>query len=281
MKKFSAKKLLPLLVASVMLTRCSCDFFGTTGSLLISEADEMKLGAEFDTQLRTVDSVKVDYPIYKPKNLKDSVFQNYVIDLAKEIVAAVPKADKPGYPFTFTLIDAPVENAFAVPGGYVYIYTGIIKKMKDEAELTGVLGHEIAHVTRHHYRDAMAKDAALSILLQTLLGNDAGKLTQLVAGSFYQLASLKVTRGNEAEADEYGTIHTALVNRNPLGIAKFFGRYPGSGFGWLSTHPDPPDRVGSVTAQVNAKVSFKALAADSVTSNFQARFELNTAALPR
>ena len=272
---------MPVLLASVMLTRCSCDFFGTTGALLISEADEIKLGAEFDSQLRNIDSNKIQYPIYQANTPEKLAFQNYVIDLAKEIVAAIPKGNKPGYPFTFTLVDKDIENAFAVPGGYVYIYTGIIKKMKDESELTGVLGHEIAHVTQHHYRDAMAKDAALSLLFQALLGNDAGKLTQLVAGSFYQLAAIKVTRSNEAEADEYGTKHVAYVNRNPLGIAKFFGRYPGTGFAWLSTHPDPPDRVGSVTAQVNGNVTYKALATDSLKTNFQTRFEQKTAVLPR
>ncbi len=281
MKNSHRKFVIPMLAAAVLLTRCSCDFFGTTGALLVSESDEMKLGAEFDNQLRNVDSIKVNFPLYKANTPEKLAFQNYVTDLAKEIVAAIPNEDKPGYPFTFTLVDTAIENAFAVPGGYVYIYTGIIKKMKDEAELTGVLGHEIAHVTRHHYRDAMAKDAALSLLLQALLGNDAGKLTQMVAGSFFQLASLKVTRSNEAEADEYGTIHTALVKRNPMGIAKFFSRYPGSGFGWLSTHPDPPDRVGSVTAEVNADVGYKALAADSLVTNYQTRFEQKTAALPR
>ncbi len=281
MKTWKIKNLIPVLIAAVLLTRCSCDFFGTTGALLISEGDEMKLGAEFDLQLRTVDSIKVHYPIYQANTPEKLAFQNYVIDLAKEIVAAIPKGDKPGYPFTFTLVDTAIENAFAVPGGYVYIYTGIIKKMKDESELAGVLGHEIAHVTQHHYRDAMAKDAALSLLFQALLGNDAGKLTQLVAGSFFQLAAIKVTRTNEAEADEYGTKHVAYVHRNPMGIAKFFSRYPGTGFGWLSTHPDPPDRVGSVTAEVNGIASYKALAADSLVTNYQARFEQKTAALPR
>ncbi len=281
MKTWKIKNLMPVLIAAVLLTRCSCDFFGTTGALLISEADEMKLGAEFDLQLRTVDSIKVHYPIYQANTAEKIVFQNYVLDLAKEIVAAIPKGDKPGYPFTFTLVDTAIENAFAVPGGYVYIYTGIIKKMKDESELAGVLGHEIAHVTQHHYRDAMAKDAALSLLFQALLGNDAGKLTQLVAGSFFQLAAIKVTRSNEAEADEYGTKHVAYVQRNPMGIAKFFSRYPGTGFGWLSTHPDPPDRVGSVTREVNGIASYKALAADSLKTNYQTRFEQKTAALPR
>ncbi len=273
------KKYWPFLLGAILLTHCSCDFFGTTGALLISENDEMRVGAEFDTQLRTVDSVKVHYPVYKASTPEKLAFQNYVTDLAKEIVAAIPSDQKPGYPFTFTLIDDTIENAFAVPGGYVYIYTGIIKKMQDESELAGVLGHEIAHVTRHHYRKAMAEDQALGLLLQVLLGNDAGKLTQVVAGSFYKLAALKVSRSDESEADEFGTIHTGYIGRNPMGIAKFFSRFKSSGFGWLSTHPEPPNRVESVTSQVQIDTGLKTLAADSARTNFKSRFLLNTAAL--
>ncbi len=282
MQKTNLKRLWPMLVCAVLLTRCSCDFFGTAGSLLVSENDEMKIGAEFDTQLRTVDSVKAQYPVYAANSPAKIAFQNYVTDLAREIVAAIPADDKPGYPFTFTLIDKDIENAFAVPGGYVYIYTGIIKKMQDESELAGVLGHEIAHITQHHYRDAMAKDEAFSLLLQAVFGNNSSQLTQLVAGSFHSLAALKVTQSNEAEADEFGTRNAGRVHRNPMGIAKFFSRLPSGGvLSWVSTHPDPPDRVNSVTSEVNASADLKAVAADSATTNFKTRFETNTAALPR
>jgi len=271
------KNFLPIIMGSLLLTHCSCDFFGTAGALLISEDDEVELGREFDLQLRTKDTAGA-YPIYVPRNAEETAFQNYVLGLAEEVLAAVPAKERPDYDFTFTLIDKDVENAFAVPGGYVYIYTGIIKKMKDESELVGVLGHEIAHVTRHHYRDAMAKDAGLSLILQALLGNDAGQLAQLVAGSLYSMAGLKVSQSNESEADFYGTRYTAATERNPLGIAKFFGRFDSQGSlaSWFSTHPDPPDRVSEVRSQVNGSDTFKQLASDSLTTNYQSRFEQRT-----
>ncbi len=278
MKASNAKRLLPLALCAVLLTRCSCDFFGTTGALFISENDESKLGAEFDTQLRTKDTANA-YPVYVANTPDKVVFRDYVTNLAKEILAKIPASGKPEYGFTFTIIDKDVENAFAVPGGYVYIYTGIIKKMRNESELAGVLGHEIAHVTQHHYRDAMAKDAALSLLLQALLGNDAGQLTQLVAQNFAGLAQLKVSRDNESEADFYGTKYIGAVQRNPLGIATLFSRFAAGGPpSWLSTHPAPENRVEDVNAEVNESAALKALAADSATS-FQSRFELNTKAL--
>jgi beta-barrel assembly-enhancing protease len=282
MKTSNIKKLLPVLLGAVLLTRCSCDFFGSAGALFVSENDEVELGKEFDRQLNTVDSVKAEYPIYVANTPEKVAFQKYVKGLADEIVAAIPTNKKPGYDFHFTLIDKDIENAFAVPGGYVYIYTGIIKKMQDESELSGVLSHEIAHITMHHYRDAMAKDASFSILLQALFGNSSSQLTQLVAGSIHSLAALQVTSRNEAEADEVGTENVGRINRNPLGIAKFFSRYASGGLlAWISTHPDPPNRVRDVTAEVNASTSLKAIAADSATTNYKSRFVTNTAVLPR
>ena len=272
MIKFKTWNLLPLLAMGVMLTRCSCDFFGTTGALFVPESKEIALGASFDSTLRANDTAKLEYPIFDTKgDSKRIEFQAYVTDLAKSILAQVPASDKPGYDFKFTIIDKDVENAFAVPGGYVYIYTGIIKKMNNEAELSGVLGHEISHVVWHHYRDALAKTAGMGILLDALLGDDAGKLAQVVAGSLFQLAALKVSRSNESEADHYGTIYSGKAGRNPLGIANYFARAKEAGFAWLSSHPGSADRVEDVTDQVNASASLKALAADS-SSNFTARF---------
>jgi beta-barrel assembly-enhancing protease len=275
MKLIKPKHWLPFLFACPLLMHCSCDLMGTAGSLLVSEADEERLGLEFHTQLK--DSVKA-FPIFKTVTHADTIFQTYVTGLAKEIVAAIPTDDKPGYNFTFTIIDQPIENAFAVPGGYVYIYTGIIKKMQDESELVGVLGHEIAHVTQHHYRDQMAKSTAMAVLVNVLVGDQPGKLTELVTKSFMGLASLSLSRGNESDADTHGTEYEGLVKRNPLGIAKYFMRVPESGSDWFSTHPAPPNRVIDVNSQVNASTSLKPLSQDT-TYNYTSRFLASTAAI--
>ncbi len=273
------RRLLPVLAAAVLLTRCSCDLFGVAGALFISEQDETQLGKEFNLQLTSSDSAKKEYPIFVPKTHDDSVFQNYVVSLSKEVLAAVPEDEKPGYEFKFTIIDKDIVNAFAVPGGYVYIYTGIIKQMKDESELAGVIGHEIAHVTQHHYRDAMAKQAGLSLLVQALVDDNSGQLTQLVAGSLFQLAQLKVSRGNESDADHSGTLFLAETKRNPRGIAKFFARMTDPGAEWISTHPAPTTRVADVNAEVDGDAKLKAEADKSPANDFEDRFLANTKAI--
>ena len=265
---------LPAAAAALLL--CQCNLLGTAGSLLITEEDEMQLGAAFDRHLR--DSARAENPVFVANTPVRQAYRDYVVNLANEILNAIPAGEKPGYAanpgFTITLIDRNVQNAFAVPGGYVYIYTGIIDSMRDESELAGVLGHEIAHVTRHHYRDALAQQAGLSLLLQALIGDDAGKILQLVAAGFASLAALAITRENEEEADVYGTRYEGAVRRNPMGIANFFARMQSQGLSILSTHPLPGDRVGDVTAQVNGDPALSALNVDSL--KFQARFQYYT-----
>jgi predicted Zn-dependent protease len=274
-----ASRLLRFVIVPVLsiglLTQCA--FFGYAGRMLVSESDEARLGAEFNTQLRNDPAAKKEYPIFVANTPERKAFQDYVIGLAQEVYNAVPAKEKPGYAFTFTLIDADVQNAFAVPGGYVYIYTGIIKSMKDESELVGVLGHEIAHVTRHHYRDALAKEAGMSILIQALAGQDAGQLTQVVAQAFGTLASLKVSRGNESDADAFGTKYLAATGRNPLGIAKYFERVKNPGPAWLSTHAAPANRVETVKAQVRGNSGYAALAANAAVTDYKSRFDKMTA----
>lgn len=263
-----------------ILTHCA-NFFNKEGEMLVSDSDEAKLGAQFNQSLTTNDTAKREMPLYVPKNAAQTNAQNYVLGLCHEIIAAVPANEKPSYPFTCTLIDKDVENAFAVPGGYVYVYTGILKKLKDESELAGVLGHEITHVTHHHYRRQLAKNTDLGLALQVgLTASGAGQGSQMAAGAMFQLAGLKFTRSDEAEADQGGTVITARMGRNPLGIAKYFERAKSSGTPeWLSDHPGNSNRVSAVTKTVHGNAEYSKLAADSATTNYQSRFQSQIAGL--
>ena len=262
------------LVSVTLFVQCA-GFFSGAGKMLVSDSDEAKLGAEFNKTLTTNDTAKREMPVFVPRNAAQTETQNYIIGLAKEIVATLPASEKPSYAFTYTLIDKDVENAFAVPGGYVYIYTGILKKMRDESELMGVLGHEITHVTHHHYRQQLAKNTALGVALQTVLvATNAGEASQMAAGAAFQLANLKFSRSDESDADKGGTLALGRAERNPLGIAEYFTRAKSMGVPeWLSDHPGNSNRVKAVTAIVYGSPKLKALAADSAHTDYRERYQ--------
>jgi beta-barrel assembly-enhancing protease len=275
-----SKQIAIALISLTIFVQCA-GFFNSAGRMLVSDADEAKLGAQFNLTLTTNDTAKREMPVFVPKNQAQVDLQYYIVGLAQEIVASLPASEKPSYNFTYTLIDKDVENAFAVPGGYVYIYTGILKKMQDESELVGVLGHEITHVTHHHYRRQLAKNTALSIALQTAMAaSNAGQGTQMAAGAASQLAGLKFTRSDESDADEGGTLILGRTSRNPLGIAKYFSRAPSGGAPeWLSSHPGNSNRVKAVTRIVNGDARLKGLAADAARTDYRDRYQQHIRAL--
>lgn len=272
--------LLPATFAVLLMVGCA-SFFNSAGRYLVSDSDELKLGTQFNNTLTQNDTAMREMPVYVPKNAAQTNAANYVLGLCMEIANAVPAAEKPSYPFKCTLIDKDVENAFAVPGGYVYLYTGILKKLQDESELAGILGHEITHVTHHHYRRQLAKNTTLNLALQTALGvSKAGQITQLAAGAVSQIAGLKFTRSDESDADQGGTVITARMGRNPMGIAKYFQRAKSAGVPeWLSSHPVNSSRVKAVTRLVQNTPSFQRIAADSANTNYQSRFQSQIAGL--
>lgn len=267
-------------VSLALFVQCA-GFFGGVGEVLVSDADEVKLGAEFNKTLTSNDTAKQEMPVFVPRNQAQADMQNYIFGLAAEVVATLPAGEKPDYPFTYTLIDKDVENAFAVPGGYVYIYTGILKKMQNESELMGVLGHEITHVTHHHYRRQLAKSTTLGLALQgVLIGTNAGQGAQLAAGAAFQLAALKFSRSDESDADEGGTLALAKAGRNPTGIASYFERAKSAGIPeWLSSHPGNSSRVKAVNKMVAKDPKMKALADQGVSTAYADRFRQHVAAL--
>lgn len=230
------------------LNQCSCS--DTLGALFVTEQDEAKLGSQFDAELRTKTS---EYPVFQANTVRKQQFAEYVNGVFRKVLANVPSDQKPGYDFKLTIVDKPVINAFAVPGGYVYLYTGIVDSMQSESELAGVLAHEVSHVTRHHYRDAMIQTLGINIIADAVAGGDSSALKSFVKGAFTTLAALKVSRENESEADTYGTRYIGYAGWDPYGISDFFSRMPNEGIAWLSTHPAPDSRVQDVKNLVYAE----------------------------
>lgn len=149
--------------------------------------------------------------------------------------------------------DDSVLNAFAGPGGKIYVYTGLIKYLDNEDHLAGVLGHEIAHADKRHVTDQLTKQYGISLLLEIALGKNSGALGEIAAG----LAFLKFSRNAEREADDFSVVYLCPTDYKADGAAGFFKKLidqgqAGGGPEFLSTHPDPGNRVQAITEKAEA-----------------------------
>ncbi len=216
--------------------------------MLMSEAEEIQLGKQADQDVRR------QMGVYKDANL-----QEYVNSVGQRLARA---SERPSLPWTYTVVDSPAVNAFALPGGFVYITRGILPFLRDEAELAAVLGHETGHVAARHSAASYSKQAAL--------GGGLGVLGVLVpetqplqglAGASLQLLFLRNSRQDELEADQLGTRYSSSAGWDPeampgvLGTLGRLDQASGTSRGvpnWALTHPPAEDRAARVQEAVAA-----------------------------
>ncbi len=213
---------------------------------------EVQLGAEADQQITQ------QFGIYQ-----DGELQTYINELGQEVLqhSHMRRADAPleyqQAPFTFRVLNSPVVNAFALPGGYVYITRGLLAHVQNEAQLVVVLGHEIAHVAaRHASRQALrAKAGQIGLIAGAIVGAqvfDSGAVARNIlqtGGQVFQLLLLRYSRDAEREADLYGVEYAISDGYQASEASGFFNsldrirQQQGATLPqWQSTHPDPGER---------------------------------------
>ena len=255
------RSLLPL-AAAAALTACATNpATGKKEISLMSEAQEIQLGQQMDAEVRRQMGV-----------YDDPGLQKYVEGVGLKLARA---SERPNLPWHFTVVDAPAVNAFALPGGYIYITRGILPFLNDEAQLAGVLGHEIGHVTARHSAQQYTKATSAGVGL-TLLGIFVPEARPLqgIAEQALGVLFMKHGRDDELQADQLGVQYAAASGWNPAGVAGMLttlGRLDeasGSRKGvpnWLSTHPAPADRVDliqPVIQQARAAMAREPVATD-------------------
>jgi predicted Zn-dependent protease len=210
---------------------------------LISESQEIELGKATDADIRG------QYGIYR-----DPALESYLDEVGR---ALVPHTHRPQLAYHFAIIDDPVINAFAAPGGYVYVTRGILALAGSEAELAAVLGHELGHISARHSVRQMSQImlVQLGLGLGSALSKDFAKVAGIV-GVGAQLLFLKFSRDDERQADALGVEYERSTGYNPAEMAVFFealqrmgdlsGQRPLPGF--LSTHPLTKERIQNVRA---------------------------------
>jgi predicted Zn-dependent protease len=238
-----------VLAALVLVAGWGCATNPVTGKKqisMMSEAEELAIGQQQDAEIRR-----------EMGEYDDRELQSYVSEIGQRLAA---KSHRPNLHWTFTIVDSPAINAFALPGGYVYITRGILPYLDDESELAGVLGHEIGHVTARHAAQQYTRQAEASIGLTILSIFVPGTrpFTDL-SSTGLSVLFLKHSRDDELEADRLGLEYGSSVGFDPAGVPRFLATldrvHAQSERGvpnWLSTHPDPGSRV-KVAAPIAAK----------------------------
>ncbi len=239
-----------LVVAALMLA-AGCATNPATGKSQLnfySEAQEIAMGREADQQI-SAELGLVD----------DPALQSYVSGLGKRLAA---KSERPNLPWSFKVVDDPVVNAFALPGGFIYVTRGILAHMSSEAELASVLGHEIGHVTAQHSVNQLSKQqvAMGGLLVGMIAVPELGRAGDL-AGSGLGLLFLKYGRDDERQADDLGLRYMVGSGFETREMPKMFrvleavGEIAGAGRipSWLSTHPDPGLRRERATRLISER----------------------------
>ncbi|MBC8104043.1 MAG: M48 family metalloprotease, partial [Cytophagales bacterium] len=150
-------------------------------------------------------------------------------------------------PYTVKLIDSKEVNAFALPGGPIYFYKGLVDITTSDDELASVVGHEAAHVIKQHSAKQISDAQAKNIIAQIAFGR-ASQLAQVAAGLALQIQQLKYSRGDESESDEEGFRYLVAAKYDPDSMASMFRKLKQKGGGssgpeWLQSHPVPDSRI--------------------------------------
>lgn len=255
-----------LLIGVLLVTASACG---------ISTQQEVQMGAEYAAQ------INAQLPI-----VQDAEINRYVNVLGDSIARL---ADARGIDYNFYVVNDASINAFAVPGGFIYVNRGLIDKTQNLSQLAGVLGHEIGHVVRRHSVEQMEKAQGANIGLVlgcTLINVCGGDLAQAAIQVGGSALFAKFGRDDEREADQEAIANVVRAGIHPKGIPEMFQillaerqRAPSGVEGWFSTHPGEEERVRETQAVINT-IDPAILATLRVNSSNFAAFKSRVSSLP-
>ena len=210
---------------------------------LVPVSVDETLGAQYSEQVNADAS---QFPVLD--SVQNAKVYEYVQTIRDKILSSDDIKYRAEFPYTMKVIkNDSVMNAFCIPGGYIYVYTGLIKFLDTESELAGVLAHEIAHAEQRHSVKQMSKSMGLSFLIGLVFSGDVESLFRLGGN----LLVLKFSRNDEREADEFAVRYLYDTSYDPRGVSKFFEKLLNEKKDadvpyFLSTHPASQDRVDDI-----------------------------------
>ncbi len=236
------KKLLFVLLVliTVLFTGCATYYNPVTGKhekTVYTEKDEIDMGVALDKKICSEFKI-VENP--------DRVFDGFT-EICSKIAL---KNDRSHLSYRFGVIEKNEVNAFSVPGGFVYVYTGLLKQISSHDELACIIGHEIAHICNRDGVHILEKQILYSIPTSILLGGERQKAIQKAADTIFTISMLKYSRTQEIKADILGMTYAYRAGYNPEGMISFFKKMqelekkqPFIPLTFLSDHPDTNQRI--------------------------------------
>ena len=223
----------------------SCDKENKTVNIF-SVQDDINFGREFDQQI----FASGEYNIANEATYAEAY--NYLNQYKETLLntGQVAYANKFDWKVRIIKDDATI-NAFAVPGGYLYFYTGLIKVLDNEAEFVGVMAHEMGHVACRHSTKQLTKAYGVELMLSMLLGKNQNQWVQIAAGLADGLIALKFSRDDEYEADRCAVKYAYPTDWDSRGVADFFNKLESHSSTpvFLSTHPSDEQRIKKINEE--------------------------------
>lgn len=234
------KKYLILTILTVFLSGCATYYNPVTGKqeqTIYTEKDEIDMGIALDKKISSEFKI-VDNP--------DKIFNGFTAVCSKIAV----NNDRNHLPYKFKVIEKDEVNAFSIPGGFVYVYTGLLKRIDSPDELACIIGHEIAHICNRDAVHRIEKQILYSIPASILFGSGRQKAIQQAVDTVFTLSMLKYSREQEIKADTQGITYAFNAGYNPEGMIWFFKKMeelekkqPTLKLTFLSDHPDTQQRI--------------------------------------
>ncbi|MBC3539783.1 M48 family metalloprotease [Rufibacter sediminis] len=243
-----------LLLVSTLLSSCGGDKNGDTVFFPIE--NDLQLGQQVSQQVDSTYGSKGQLLDRNSTNPRTRAAYAHLDKIVERILASGQVSYREEFPWDVKIIHDPeIQNAFATPGGHIYVFTGLIKYLDSEDQLAGVLGHEIAHADQRHSVKQLQKQYGISVISRLILGNDSGNLERIFTQVGGQLVGLKFSRDYEREADEFSVKYLGATDFYACdGAAGFFQKMQtlesrGTPPEFISTHPSPTNRVQEIQAQ--------------------------------
>ncbi|MBC5991469.1 M48 family metalloprotease [Pontibacter cellulosilyticus] len=255
------------------ITLCSLLLFSScedNDGVIFSIQDDIRLGQQVSQQVDSTYRAQGKLLERNSTNAKTQQAYQSLDRIVNRVLNSGQVKYRTEFPWTVKIIkDDNTLNAFATPGGHIYVFSGLVKYLEDEDHFAGVLAHEIAHADKRHSVKQLQRDYGIAILLSVALGNDPGTLKTIAAQLAGSLAGLRFSRDAETEADNTSVDYLAGTNHYACdGAAGFFIKMQqdaqqSSPPEFLSTHPDPGNRIQNIQQLAQQKGCKTTSAADT------------------